>query len=165
MVFNASTLTESYATNPMKLLTPRSRGLSVWTYTSSFGGGLVAGDQTRFDLRIRRAARCFVGTQSATKIYRNPARQPCGHVTRAVLEEESFLAFMPAPLNRSRIRVIRNTRRFTWLRAPGWPGGLLYGGSRGARRALGFCPFFEPERGFCGNGGVPAPGWGLRGLR
>ena len=97
-VFNASTLTSAYATNPMKLLTPCSRGLSVWTYTSSFGGGLVAGDQTRFDLRIGKAARCFVGTQSSTKIYRNPTRQPCGHVTRAVLEENSFLAFMPAPM-------------------------------------------------------------------
>ena len=97
-VFQESTLTSAYATSPMKLLTPRSRGLSVWSYTSSFGGGLVAGDQTHFEVRIRRAARCFVGTQSATKIYRNPGRQPCGHVTRAVLEEDSFLAFMPSPV-------------------------------------------------------------------
>lgn len=98
MVFNASTLTGAYATNPMKLLTPRSRGLSVWTYTSSFGGGMVAGDQTRFDLRIRAGARCCVGTQSATKIYRNPARHPCGHATHAVVEEGAFLAFMPSPV-------------------------------------------------------------------
>ncbi len=98
LVFNASALTGAYATEPMKLLTPRSRGPSVWTLTSCFGGGLVAGDETRLDLRIRKGARCFVGTQSATKIYRNPASCPCGHVTSAVLEADSFLAFMPAPV-------------------------------------------------------------------
>ncbi len=98
LVSNASTVTEAYAANPMKLLAPRSRGLSAWTYTSSFGGGLVAGDETRFDLHIRKGARCFVGTQSATKIYRNPHCRPCSHLTRAVLEPGSFLAFMPAPV-------------------------------------------------------------------
>jgi urease accessory protein len=98
LVHHASTVTGAYATNPMKLLAPRSRGLSAWAYTSSFGGGMVAGDQTRLDLRICSGARCFLGTQSATKIYRNPASQPCTHVTRAVLEAGSFLTFMPAPL-------------------------------------------------------------------
>jgi urease accessory protein len=98
LVCNASTVTGAYAASPMKLLAPRSRGLSVWTYAGSFGGGLVAGDQTRLDLRIGKGARCFVGTQSATKIYRNPDSRPCSHVTRAVLEEDSFLAFMPAPV-------------------------------------------------------------------
>jgi urease accessory protein len=97
LVRNESTVTEAYAHNPLKLLAPRSRGLSAWAYTSSFGGGLVAGDQTRLDMRIGKGARCFVGTQSATKIYRNPDCRPCSHLTRAVLEEGSFLAFMPAP--------------------------------------------------------------------
>ena len=48
-VFGESTVTSAFATSPMKLLTPRSRGLSAWACTSSFGGGLVAGDQTQLD--------------------------------------------------------------------------------------------------------------------
>jgi len=98
LVGHASTVTGAYAASPMKLLAPRSRGLCVWTFTSNFGGGLVAGDQTRLDLIVGRGARCFLGTQSATKVYRNPERRPCSHVTQAVLEAGAFLAFMPAPV-------------------------------------------------------------------
>jgi len=45
-VSGQSAVTSVFAQNPLKLLTPRSRGQSVWAYTSSFGGGFVAGDET-----------------------------------------------------------------------------------------------------------------------
>jgi urease accessory protein len=97
-VAGESTVTSSYATSPLKLLTPRSRGQSVWVYTSSFGGGLVAGDQTRLDLRLARGTRCFLGTQASTKIYRNPELRPCGHSTHARLAAGSLLIFAPDPV-------------------------------------------------------------------
>lgn len=97
-VAGESAVTAAFARSPMKLLTPRSRGQSVWVYTSSFGGGLVAGDQTRLDLRISKGARCFLGTQASTKIYRNPSRLPCSHATHASLAEESLLVFAPDPV-------------------------------------------------------------------
>jgi urease accessory protein UreH len=97
-VSGESAVTSSYATNPLKLLTPRSRGQSVWAYTSSFGGGLVAGDQTRIDLQIGAGSRCFLGTQASTKIYRNPAALPSGHETQATLESGSLLVFAPDPV-------------------------------------------------------------------
>jgi urease accessory protein len=95
LVFGESTATSASATSPLKLLTPCSRGLSVWAYASNFGGGMVAGDETRLDLRIGPEARCFVGTQASTKIYRNPAHLPCSHTTQAVLERGSLLVFAP----------------------------------------------------------------------
>jgi len=98
LVFNQSTVTGSYATSPMKLLTPRSRGQSVITYASNFGGGMVAGDQTRLELHIGKGARCFVGTQTSTKIYRNPCLLPCEHVTRAGVDTDGLLVFAPAPV-------------------------------------------------------------------
>ncbi len=98
MVSGESTVTSSFATNPMKLLAPRSRGRSVWAFTSSFGGGLVAGDQTRLDVQLRPGTRCFLGTQASTKIYRNPASLPSGHETRAILEAGSLLVFGPDPV-------------------------------------------------------------------
>jgi len=98
IIAGESAVTSSYATSPLKLLTPRPRGQSVWTYTSSFGGGLVAGDQTRLDLRVGPGARCFLGTQASTKIYRNPAAIPSGHETRATLEAGSLLVFAPDPV-------------------------------------------------------------------
>jgi urease accessory protein len=98
LVFGESTVTSVYSSSPLKLLTPRARGRSAWVCASSFGGGLVAGDQTRIDVRVGAGARCFIGTQAATKVYRNPASLPCGHVTTAVLEPESLLVFAPDPV-------------------------------------------------------------------
>jgi urease accessory protein len=95
LVFGESTATSASATSPLKLLTPCSRGKSVWAYASNFGGGLVAGDETRLDLRIGPEARCFVGTQASTKVYRNPAQLPCSHTTQALLETGSLLVFAP----------------------------------------------------------------------
>jgi urease accessory protein len=95
LVFGESTATSTSASSPLKLLTPCSRGKSVWAYASNFGGGLVAGDETRLDLRIGAEARCFFGTQASTKVYRNPAHLPCSHTTRATLESGSLLVFAP----------------------------------------------------------------------
>ena len=82
----------------MKLLTPVARGKSVWAYTSSFGGGLVAGDQTQLHIKVTAGARCFLGTQSSTKVYRNPAALPCKHTTRASVAEDALLVFAPEPV-------------------------------------------------------------------
>jgi len=95
LVFGQSTATSCSATTPLKLLTPCPRGQSVWAYASNFGGGLVAGDETRLNLSIGPGARCFMGTQASTKIYRNPARLPCSHTTRAELAHDSLLVFAP----------------------------------------------------------------------
>ncbi len=95
LVAGQSTVTAAYASSPLKLLTPRSRAESVWACTSSFGGGLLAGDQTRLDVRIGPGARCFLSTQASTKVYRNPAALPCGHETRAVLDKRAVLVFAP----------------------------------------------------------------------
>ena len=98
-VLGESTVTSAFATNPLKLLTPRSRGPSVWSYLSSFGGGFVTGDQTRLDLSLGPNTRCFFGTQAATKIYRNSGLRACGHETRAMLAESSVLVFAPDPVS------------------------------------------------------------------
>jgi urease accessory protein len=98
MVSGASTITSARATNPVKLLTPRPRGESVWAYSSSFGGGLVAGDEVRLELDIEAGARCFLGTQASTKIYRNPALRPCSQQTHAKLGPGSLLVFAPDPI-------------------------------------------------------------------
>lgn len=97
-VSGQSAVTSAFASTPMKLLAPRSRGQSVWAYTSSFGGGFVAGDETRLDLRIGNGARCFLGTQASTKIYRNPRALACGHFTQATIEENALLVFAPDPV-------------------------------------------------------------------
>ena len=98
LVAGRSAVTSAFASSPLKLLCPRSRGDSVWAYTSSFGGGMLGGDQTRLDVRVGQGARCFLSTQAATKVYRNPRRLPCGHVTRASLDSGAALVFAPDPV-------------------------------------------------------------------
>ena len=98
MVFGESAVTSSFATSPMKLLTPRSRGQSVWACTSSFGGGMVAGDRTRLEVTVDAGARCFLSTQASTKIYRNPAQLPCSHELTATVGDDALLILAPDPV-------------------------------------------------------------------
>jgi len=98
LVAGRSAVTSAYAANPMKLLTPIARGPGVWACTSSFGGGLVAGDRTRLELSVGPNACCFLGTQASTKIYRNAGLRASGHHTLATLGEQARLIFAPEPV-------------------------------------------------------------------
>jgi urease accessory protein len=98
LVSGQSAVVSAWASNPLKLLLPRSRGPSVWAYLSSFGGGFVAGDETSLGLRLGPQARAFVTTQASTKIYRNPNLRPCGHRLKANLETGSLLVMAPEPI-------------------------------------------------------------------
>jgi urease accessory protein len=93
-----SSVTARFATSPLQLLAPRSRGGTVWACTSSLGGGLVAGDETFLRIDLSAGTRCVLGTQSSTKIYRNPEAKPCGHRTVAHLGRGAFLALLPDPV-------------------------------------------------------------------
>ena len=97
-VAGQSTITRACAVNPIRLLTPRSRGASVWTYTSTFGGGFVAGDCVSLDVRLQPGTRCFLGSQASTKVYRNPNALPCRHSLRANLGTGALLVLAPDPI-------------------------------------------------------------------
>ncbi len=98
VVSRQSAVVSAWAASPLKILVPRPRGLSVWAYLSSFGGGLVAGDETNVTLTVGPKARCFVSTQASTKVYRNPGFRPCGHRLKATLAEDSLLVLAPDPV-------------------------------------------------------------------
>jgi urease accessory protein len=66
-----SVLTRAYATSPLRLLTPRNRGLAAWVYLSSYGGGLVGGDDVGVEVHVREGAALYLSTQASTKIYRS----------------------------------------------------------------------------------------------
>ena len=98
MIHGRSATTTAWARSPLKLLTPRSRGDSVWAYTSSFGGGMVAGDRTRLEVTIDGGARCFLSTQASTKVYRNPDHLPCAHELVAGIGDDALLILVPDPV-------------------------------------------------------------------
>ena len=98
MVFGQSAATSVWAVNPLKVLVALPRGPSVWAYLSGFGGGLVAGDQTRMKLRLGDKSRCFLSTQSSTKVYRNPLDRPCRCEVQVQLAANSLLVMVPDPV-------------------------------------------------------------------
>jgi urease accessory protein len=93
-----STVLMARASSPLKILVPRPRGASVSACLASFGGGLLAGDEIDVQIEIGDAARCHLGTQASTKIYRNPAMLPCGHALSAKLGKGSVLILAPDPV-------------------------------------------------------------------
>ena len=40
-----SVVRRAFATSPLRLLTPKNHGSAAWVYASSYGGGLLGGDQ------------------------------------------------------------------------------------------------------------------------
>ncbi len=95
---NQTVLTHCYATSPLKLLSPRPAGPSAWVYTSTFGGGLVAGDSISLNLKLEAKTKVFLSTQSSTKIYRSHAGASCRQSLSANLGEDSLLIYAPDPL-------------------------------------------------------------------
>jgi len=129
-----STAVSVQATSPLKVLVPRSSGDSVWAYLSSFGGGLVAGDETDIDVDIGPGARCFLGTQASTKVYRNPLGLPCGHRLRAVIGEGAVLVLAPDPVQAFAGSSYRQRQEF---RLAAGAGLVLVDGSTSGRAARG----------------------------
>ena len=67
-----SVVRRAYATSPLRLLTPKNHGHAAWIYTSSYGGGLLDGDDIAVEASVGSGATAFLSTQSATKVYRSP---------------------------------------------------------------------------------------------
>ena len=68
-----SVVRRAFATSPLRLLTPKNHGSAAWVYASSYGGGLVGGDDLRLGVRVGPEASVFLSSQASTKVYRSGA--------------------------------------------------------------------------------------------
>lgn len=98
MVAGESAVVTARASSPLKILVPCSRGQSVSACFSSYGGGLVAGDEIGVEVELGDGARCYLSTQASTKVYRNPGLLPCGQTLKATLGKKSVLVLAPDPV-------------------------------------------------------------------
>lgn len=89
--------TRLYATSPLKLLAPQS-GDAGMVFASSFGGGLVAGDQIELDVELEAGSTAFLGTQSATKVYRAIDGVGASQSVHATISNEALLVAWPDPV-------------------------------------------------------------------
>ncbi len=111
-VAGGSAVTRAEATNPLKLLNPRRKNKAAWTYVSTFGGGLVAGDQTDIHVRVRSGATGVISTQSSTKVYKSPNGVPSRQFLSASLDENATLVIAPDPVTCFADSVYQQYQRF-----------------------------------------------------
>ena len=71
VVDGASAVVTAEATDPLKFLVSTPRGPCAWVYSTTYGGGLVAGDHVKMDIEVAAGGSLFLGTQASTKVYRS----------------------------------------------------------------------------------------------
>lgn len=65
-----SAVVRSRSASPLKLLAPGNHGHGAWVYQSSYGGGLLGGDEVALELEVGEGATLFLSSQSSSKVYR-----------------------------------------------------------------------------------------------
>lgn len=91
-----SVVRRAYATSPLRFLTPRNHGPAAWVYASSYGGGLVGGDNLRLTISIGAGASAFVSSQASTKVYRSRDRSSAE--LEATVSAGGHLVLWPDPV-------------------------------------------------------------------
>ena len=78
----------------MKILAPRSLGGAAWIYVTSYGGGLVDGDDIALEVAVGAGAAAYVTTQASTKVYPGSA----GQSVTASVGAGGLLVSLPDPV-------------------------------------------------------------------
>jgi urease accessory protein len=91
-----SVVSRALAMSPLRLLTPGNNGHAAWIYTSTYGGGLVDGDDISLHVRVAPKAAAFLSTQASTKVYRSPRGSDVE--MRADIEPSGLLVSAPDPV-------------------------------------------------------------------
>jgi urease accessory protein len=98
-IANRSVVTRSIAGSPLRLLAPRGcPGNAAWVFSSTFGGGLVAGDQIDLDATVGDGATCVLATQASTKVFRAIDAGTTRQSLRLRVDAGAMCALLPDPL-------------------------------------------------------------------
>ncbi|HEX4000346.1 MAG TPA: urease accessory protein UreD [Pirellulales bacterium] len=98
-VAGRTAIVRAAATSPLKLLMPRRPGPAAWIYTSTYGGGLVAGDDIGLRIRLGSQTICVIGTQSTTKVYKSSHNRVCRQTLAATVDDGALLVVAPDPVS------------------------------------------------------------------
>jgi urease accessory protein len=97
-VAGRNAVTRMRATSPLKLLAPRHHARCASVFTSTFGGGLVAGDHVDLHFRARAGTTCWLGTQASTKVYKSRAGVGARQTLHATVEPGATLFSFSDPV-------------------------------------------------------------------
>jgi urease accessory protein len=82
-------------TTPLKILNPANVNGTCQAYLSTYGGGVLQGDTVSLKIDCEASSRLFLGTQSATKIYRSPSGRISSQIIEGELGSDAFAAVVP----------------------------------------------------------------------
>ena len=97
-VAGRSSLTRCRATAPLKLISPRQTRDAITVYTSTYGGGLVAGDDVSLNVSVDKGAALVLRTQAPTKVYHRHAGRGASQSLHATVADGATLAVLPDPV-------------------------------------------------------------------
>lgn len=110
-IASRSSVTRLSANSPLKLLVPRHNAPAAWIFGSTYGGGLVEGDQIDMNVRIRTGATAMLGTQASTKVYTCLGGKACGQHLTAHVDDEALLVLSPDPITCFADAIYEQTQR------------------------------------------------------
>lgn len=96
-VAGKTAITHCRANSPLKLLTPKSPGSNAWIFSSTYGGGLVGGDEIQLDVAAGPGTRSLLTTQASTKVYRSE-KLVCRQTLNVRADTGSVVASIPDPI-------------------------------------------------------------------
>lgn len=91
-------MTRARAASPLKLLVPRTKSEVARVSVATYGGGMLAGDETRLRVRLRPDSKAIISTQSSTKVFKSIDGRTTRQSLTASLEPGAVGAFVPDPI-------------------------------------------------------------------
>ncbi len=111
LIASRSSVTRLSATSPLKLLVPRHHCEAAWIFSSTYGGGLVEGDEVDLDININPGAAAMIGTQASTKIYSCKGGRASAQRLTANVGDDALLVLSPDPITCFADAIYEQTQR------------------------------------------------------
>jgi urease accessory protein len=83
---------------PLKILNPAAQHGACHAVLSSYGGGIVSGDQIRLRINAQAGTRLFISSQSNTKIFKAIGDAVAEQVIDGTLADDALAAVFPDPV-------------------------------------------------------------------
>ena len=93
-----SRVTRSVNISPLKILHPQSPNDCSYVVLSTYGGGMVQGDNVHLDVACHQDSKLYLGTQANTRIYKSINQDQSKQIIDGKLEKKSLAVFYNDPI-------------------------------------------------------------------
>lgn len=97
-ISSQSCMTDCLNTYPIKILNPRHLNDRCYLVLSNYGGGIVEGDRYHLEIQLEKLSKCYVTTQSYSKVFKNDFGQISSQTMEFSLKENSSMIYYSDPI-------------------------------------------------------------------